>query len=45
MKTDPLAPAAAVQGAAPIVALTGSGVDGSADRAEAEHSALQRARA
>ena len=45
MKTDPQAPAAALRAAAPIVALTGSGVDGAADSAEAEHSALQRARA
>jgi GTP pyrophosphokinase len=45
MKTDALAPAAALQVAAPIVALTGSGIDGAADSADAEHAALQRARA
>jgi GTP pyrophosphokinase len=44
MKTDPQAPQAVQQPSAPIVALTGSGT-GTADSADAEHSALQRARA
>ncbi|GCL62108.1 RelA/SpoT family protein [Pseudaquabacterium pictum] len=45
MKTEPQAPQAVPHPSAPIVALTGSGPGGAADSAEAEHAALQRARA
>nr|MDH4393491.1 HD domain-containing protein [Aquabacterium sp.] len=44
MKTEQQAPGAARPQAAPIVALAGGNLAGAADTAEAEHSALQRAR-